>query len=411
MTTTTQDTAQNNRDAVYYDPYDFEIDTNPYPIWKRLRDEQPLYYNAKYDFFAVSRFEDVEKCSKDWRRYSSARGTLLELIRANMELPGSIIFEDPPAHDLHRGLVTSMFSPRKIAALENKVRDFCAKCLDPIVERGGGFDFIADIGAMVPMRTIGMLLGIPEGQQQALRDKIDHGLTLEDGNAPPPIDMQSRLIDGQMGVIREYVEWRAQNPSDDIITELLRAEFDDVDGTRRKLRNEELVTFVNLIAAAGNETTTRLIGWAGKVLAEHPDQRRALAQDLTLMPRAVEELLRFESPSPVQARYVTEDVEHYGRTVKQGSVMLLLTASANRDERRFANGDKFDIHRPTATHVAFGYGIHFCLGSALARLEARVTLEEILKRFPEWEVDWPNAVQARTSTVRGWKTLPVTIPG
>ena len=407
MTMTTQDTAQAAPNAAYYDPYDFEIDDNPYPIWKRLRDEQPLYYNAKYDFFALSRHEDVERCSKDWRRYSSAKGTLLELIRANFEMPASIIFEDPPGHDLHRSLVTSMFLPRKIAALEGKVREFCARCLDPVKGKGG-FDFIADLGAMVPMRTIGYLLGIPESEQEALRNKIDHGLELSD-SAPPPADMQKRLVDGQMGVISEYIEWRSKHPSDDIITELLAVEFEDLTGVKRKLKREELLNMVNLIAAAGNETTTRLIGWAGKVLAENPEQRREVAKDLSLVPRAVEELLRFESPSPVQARYVTEDVEHYGQTVKQGSIMLLLTGAANRDERRFPDADKFNIHRQMGQHLAFGYGIHFCLGASLARLEARVALEEVLKRFPDWEVDYANAVQARTSTVRGWKTLPVKV--
>lgn len=403
-----QDSAQSApSDPVYYDPYDFAIDDNPYPIWKRLRDEQPLYYNAKYDFFALSRHADVERCSKDWKRYSSAKGTLLELIKANMSLPGSIIFEDPPAHDLHRSLVSSMFLPRKISALEEKVRGFCASCLDPLRDKEG-FDFIADFGAMIPMRAIGYLLGIPEEDQIALRNTIDHGLELKEG-APPPSDMQERLIQGQMGVISEYIDWRKDHPSDDIITELLKIEFEDLDGTRRKLRSEELLQFVNLIAAAGNETTARLIGWAGKVLAEHPDQRREIVNNLELVPRAVEELLRYESPSPVQARYVTEDVEHYGQTVKAGSVMLLLTGSANRDERRFAHAEKFDVQRQVGGHLAFGYGIHFCLGASLARLEARVALEEVLKRFPEWDVDYANAVQARTSTVRGWKALPVKI--
>jgi cytochrome P450 len=373
-----------------------------------MRDEQPLYYNAKYDFYALSRYEDVERCSKDWRRYSSAKGTLLELIKSGMDIPpGSIIFEDPPHHDLHRSLVTGIFSPRKIAALEPKVRDYCARSLDPHVGTGG-FDFIAHLGAQVPMRTIGMLLGIPEQDQEAIRDQIDDGLRLKEG-APPPADMQARLVEGQSGVFAEYIDWRAKNPSDDIISELLRAEFEDIDGERRRLRRDELLGFINLIAAAGNETTTRLIGWAGKVLAEHPEQRRQLVNDLRLVPRAIEELLRFESPSPVQARYVTEDVEHYGTTVKRGSVALLLTGSANRDERRFEAADQFNIHRPIGQHVAFGYGVHFCLGAALARLEGRVALEEVLRRFPDWEVDWAHAVQAHTSTVRGWQSLPVKV--
>lgn len=394
--------------GVYYDPYDTEIDKNPYPIWKRLREEQPLYYNEKHEFYALSRFDDVERCSKDWRRYSSARGTLLELIKAGMKIPpGSIIFEDPPTHDLHRGLLTGIFSPRKISSLEAKVREYCAHSLDAIVGKKS-FDFIGDIGAMVPMRTIGYLLGIPEQDQQAIRDQIDHGLELH-ADGPKSEDMYDRLVEGQTAVFAEYVDWRIKHPSDDVITELLRGEFEDTDGTKRKLSREEVIGYVNLLAAAGNETTTRLIGWAGKLLSEHPAQRREVAKDLSLVTKMIEECLRYESPSPVQARYVTEDVEHYGQTVKEGSVMLLLTASANRDDRRFKDGDSFNINRPISSHLAFGYGPHFCLGAALARLEARITLEEILKRFPNWEVDWDNAVQAHTSTVRGWKKLPVKI--
>jgi cytochrome P450 len=400
-------TPAKNSSAVYYDPYDFEIDTNPYPIWKRLRDEQPLYYNEKYDFFALSRFEDVERCSKDWRRYSSHKGTLLELIKSGMKLPpGSIIFEDPPEHDLHRGLLTGIFSPRRISALEPKVREFCARSLDPYIGKDG-FDFIADLGSKIPMWTIGMLLGIPEADQQAIRDNIDEGLSLTEGRPP---DMEALLAKGPNAVFAQYIDWRVKNPSDDIMSELLHAEFDDVDGKRRRLTRDEVVGYVGLLAAAGNETTTRLIGWAGKVLAEHPEQRHELAKDPSLCMRAIEELLRYESPSPVQARYVTEDVEHYGQKVPAGSVILLLTASANRDERRFENADRFNIHRQAGGHIAFGYGVHFCLGAALARLEGRVALEEVVKRFPEWEVDWSRAVQARTSTVRGWTTLPVKTP-
>jgi len=165
--------------------------------------------------------------------------------------------------------------------------------------------------------------------------------------------------------------------------------------------------YVNLLAGAGNETTTRLIGWTGKVLADHPDQRRELAEDRGLIPGAIEELLRYESPSPVQSRYVTRDVDLYGQTVPEGSVMVLLTASGNRDDRVFPDPDRFDIRRKIDHHLAFGYGIHFCMGAALARLEGRIALDEVLRRFPTWEVDWDHAVQARTSTVRGWERLPV----
>jgi cytochrome P450 len=259
----------------------------------------------------------------------------------------------------------------------------------------------------MPMRTIGMLLGIPEQDQVAIRDQIDAGLRIDEDGGVPKFDGRT---EGENPQFAEYIDWRAEHPSDDLMTELLNATFTDLDGSERKLTREEILNYVTLIAGAGNETTTRLIGWAGKVLAEHPEQRAELVADRGLLTGAVEELLRYEPPSPVQARSVTVDVEHHGQTVPAGSAMLLLNASANRDERKFPDPDTFDIHRPAEQHLSFGFGIHFCLGAALARLEGRIALDEILDRFPEWEVDWDHAKQARTSTVRGWETLPVVTP-
>ena len=391
---------------VYYDPYDFVIDTDPYPIWRRLREERPLYYNEKYEFYALSRFEDVERGLIDWKSYSSAKGSLLELIKSDFEIPpGSIIFEDPPAHNLHRGLLSRVFTPRKMNAIEPKIREFCARSLDPLVG-SGGFDFITDLGAQMPMRTIGMLLGIPEQDQEAIRDRIDSGLRLDDGTMPDAIDFDAAA---QTTSFDAYIDWRAEHPSNDLMTELLQAEFEDETGTTRRLSRPEVINVVNLLAAAGNETTTRLIGWTGKVLAEHPDQLAKLVEDRDLVPNAIEELLRFESPSPVQARYVTRDVDHQGQVVPEGSAILLLNGSGNRDDRRFPDGDRFDVTRRIDHHLAFGYGLHFCLGAALARLEGRVALDEVLRRFPSWEVDWDHAEQARTSTVRGWERLPVIV--
>lgn len=392
---------------LYYDPYDFEIDSDPYPIWRRMREEAPLYYNERYDFFALSRFDDVESGLVDWRTYSSAKGTLLELIRSGIEMPpGSIIFEDPPSHDRHRSIMSRVFTPKKMAAIEPKIREFCAETLDPLVG-GDGFDFITDIGVEMPMRTIGMLLGIPEEDQKKIRDVIDEGLKLSEGEMPA--ESMQRVAQVGAAMFEDYINWRAENPSDDLMTELLRAEFTDETGTVRTLRRDELLNFINLLAAAGNETTTRLIGWTGKTLAEHPDQRREIAADRDLLPQAIEEVLRYEAPSPVQARYVTTDVEFYGTTVPEGSAILLVNGSANRDDRKFPDGDSFDIHRRIDHHLSFGYGLHFCLGASLARLEGRVALDEVLNRFPDWEVDWGNAVQARTSTVRGWEKLPVSV--
>ena len=389
---------------LYYDPYDFGIDADPYPLWKRMRDESPIYYNEKYDFFALSRFDDVEPALVDWSTYRSGKGSVLELIRADFEIPpGIILFEDPPIHDIHRSLMSRVFTPKKMLAIEPKIREFCARSLDPLVG-SGGFDFIRDLGAQMPMRTIGYLLGIPESDQEAIRDQLDEGLRLDEG---APVMGREGALNGPEDLFSQYVDWRMEHPADDLMTELITAEFDDDTGTTRRLSRTEVLTYISLLAGAGNETTTRLIGWTGKILGEHPDQRREVAADRTLIPKAIEEILRYEAPSPVQARYVAKDVEHHGQVIPEGSVMVLLNGSANRDERHFPDGERFDIHREAGHHLSFGYGLHFCLGAALARLEGRVALDEVLQRWPDWEVDYSNAEQAHTSTVRGWESLPV----
>jgi cytochrome P450 len=289
-------------------------------------------------------------------------------------------------------------------AIEPMVREFCARSLDPFMG-SGGFDFIRDLGAQMPMRTIGFLLGVPEQDQEAIRDRIDETLKVEEGTQGGLVEDENLNILSSM--FEDYVDWRAQHPSDDLMTELLNAEFEDDEGVHRKLTRDEVLTYVTMLAGAGNETTTRLIGWTGQLLAEHPEQLRMVAEDRSLIPNAIEEVLRYEAPSPVQARYVNADVQHYGQTIPEGSVMVLLNGSANRDDRQIPDGERFDLSRRMRPNLSFGYGIHFCLGAALARLEGRVALDEVLHRFPEWKVDNDRAVQSRTSTVRGWQSLPV----
>jgi cytochrome P450 len=393
------------RETVYFDPYDVELNADPYPMFRRLRDEQPLYYNEQHDFYAVSRFADVNKALVDHETFSSARGAIVELIKANIDIPpGTVIFEDPPVHDIHRKLLARMFTPRKINALEPVIRQYCAQSLDPLIG-SKRFDFVADLGAQMPMKVIGALLGIPEDDQEMIRDHANAQMRTEAGQ-PMRAD---GFVTGEL--FETYIDWRVDHPSDDIMTELLNAEFVDETGTTRTLTRQELLTYLNVVAGAGNETTTRLIGWAGKVLAEHPDQRRELAANPALIPQAVEELLRFEPPAPHVARYVTRDVEFHGQTVPEGSVMMMLIGAAVRDHRQFPpDGDVFDIHREARQHLAFSVGTHYCLGSALARLEGRVALEEILKRFPEWDIDMTNASLSPTSTVRGWESMPAFVP-
>ena len=396
-----------NASTVYWDPYATELTRNPYPTFKRLREESPLYYNDKHDFYAVSRYNDVKEALGNKDTFSSARGAVLEFIKSNAPIPsGVFIFEDPPLHTIHRGLLTRVFTPKKMSALEPMIREYCAKALDPLVG-GDKFDFVADLGAQMPMRVIGMLLGIPEDDQQAVRARADAALRTEPGKPQNYGADHSFTGEG----FEEYLDWRTANPSNDLMTELLVAEFVDEKGVTRRLTREEVLIFVNVLASAGNETTNRLIGWSGKVLAEHPEQRKQLHQIRDLIPQAIEELLRFEPPAPHIARYVTRDVEFQGKKVPAGSAIVLVTGAANRDESMFANGENFDINRERLPHLTFGYGVHSCLGNALARIEGRIALDEVLNRFPEWDVDLDNAHLSPTSTVRGWETLPTFLNG
>jgi cytochrome P450 len=400
------------RSDVYWDPYDVEINTDPYPTFKRLREEAPLYYNEEHDFYAVSRFADVERGLKERDTFISGRGGVLEIIKSGMQMPsGIVIFEDPPTHTIHRALLSRMFTPRQVARLEPEIRQFCVDALDPLVGTDG-FDVIGELGAVMPARVIGMLMGLPDDDAREVGQQTGAGTRRERRGA-----MYEGALEGRefattfVGRMDEYLDWRVEHPSDDIMSELLTVEFEDETGTRRCLTRQEVGTYCSVVLGAGNETTTRLIGWFCKLLAEHPDQRRQLVGDLALVPQAIEEVLRFEPPPPVVGRYVASDAEFQGQTVPAGSALLNLIGAANRDEDRFENGEQFDINRVwPGSHLSFGLGAHFCLGAALARLEGRIALEELLVRFPEWDVDLDNATLEPVAMTRGWESLPLVLP-
>jgi cytochrome P450 len=390
---------------VYFDPYDVEINADPYPTYERLREESPLYHNERYDFWALARHEDVQKALVNWEVFSSSRGDLLDVLRAGIDVPtGVVMWEDPPVHTAHRSLLSRVFTPKRMALLEDQVREYCVRCLDPLIGTDG-FDVITELASMLPMRVIGMLLGIPEEDQVAVRDKTDRDLRTRPGQ--PMRISQSAVVMGEM--FADYVEWRSHHPSDDLMTMLLNAEFEDETGATRTLTRQEVLTYTSVLAGAGNETTGRLIGWLAKILAEHPDQRRRVVEDRSLIPGAIEETLRFEPTGHASARYVMTDTEYYGTTLPAGSAVLLLMASANRDPRRFEAPDRYDITRSEGQHTTFGYGLHFCLGAHLARLEGRVALDEFLNRWPEWDIDYEGSKLASTSTVRGWEKLPIVV--
>ena len=396
-------------DEIYWDPFDAEIDEDPYPVWKRMRDDAPVYRNDKYDFWALSRNADIEAAHRDPQTYSSGHGTVLELMGPE-GLSGartSIIFMDPPDHDLLRALVSRAFTPRRVGALEGHIREICAELLDPYVG-SSGFDYVREFTQQLPSRVISELIGVDPDKREEIRRWIDQTFHIDpEKGMINDVSFEAQIALWQHWI--EHLEDRARSPRDDMITALLTAEVDDPNGGKRKLTQDEAAGFINLLVSAGTETVARLLGWACDLLEKHPDQRAALAADPGLTANAVEETLRYEPPSPVQGRWQTKEVTLHGVTIPKDSRVLLLTGSAGRDERVYPDADTYDIRRDVGMHVSLGLGIHFCLGASLARMEGRIGIEETLKRFPEWEVDRANAVQQHTSTVRGYESLPIKV--
>jgi len=390
---------------LYWDPFDEAIDADPHGTWRRLRDEAPVYRNDRYDFWALSRFADVERASRDPATFSSSRGTVLEMMGGDLSATGQIIFMDPPEHTHLRALVSRAFTPRQMAKMETHVRTLCAELLDPLVAVDR-FDYVQDFAAQVPSRMISQLVGVPEADREEQRHNIDEMFHLE-----PDVGMlNDRALNAQFRLhdyLSGLVERRRAEPADDLVSILCEAEVVDEDGGPRRLSTLEITNFALLLYGAGTETVMRLLGNAAVLLARHPDQRADLVANPDVIPNAVEELLRYEAPSPVQGRWTTTEVELHGTTIPVDSKVLLLTGSAGRDEREYPDADRFDVRRQMKHHASFGYGIHFCVGAALARLEGKVALEETLARFPNWQVDPAGVTRQHTSTVRGYSSVAI----
>ncbi|WP_084011390.1 cytochrome P450 [Pseudofrankia sp. DC12] len=389
---------------LYWDPFDKTIDMDPYPVWRQMRDEAPVYRNEKFDFYALPRHKDVDDAHLDPDTYSSAHGTVLEIMGPDPLDTGLIIFMDPPAHTMMRVLVSRGFTPRRIAALEEHIRKLSAQMLDPHIG-GSGFDYVQDFAAQLPSKVISELIGVDPADREEVREAIDATFHLD-----PEKGMINDISFMAQIKLHEYfseqIDARRKNPRDDVMTALTEAEI-GTGADARRLTTKEAADFTNLLVSAGTETVARLLGWACSLFAQHPEARAELVADPSLLRGAVEETLRYEAPSPVQGRWTTRDVELYGETIPANSKVLLLTASAGRDERKYPDADVYDIHRRFDSHVTFGHGPHFCLGASLARMEGRVALEETLRRFPTWEIDTENIERLHTSTVRGFAKLPV----
>ena len=394
-----------DRTEVAYDPFDWDIRCDPYPVYKRLRDEAPLYHNEALGFYVVSRFEDVERAVVERETFVSKWGSTIDAVQAKAEVPPALfIGEDPPDHHTHRAMISAFFTPKNVASLEPKTRQFAREVLDELEGREQ-FDFVDDLAAQVPMRVIGALLGIPDSDHAALRKRFDETMQAAyDPDAEPfsGTDLSTKLFG-------DYVDFKERHPTDDLMTDLMTREFEDSDGVRRKIPRDKLTVLLLLIASGGSDTTNRMLGWMGKVLSDHPDQRRAIVEDRSLARGAVEETLRFESPNYHVARHVQNDTEFHGQPLPAGSALIAIPGSGNRDERVFPDPDTFDVRRKFAHHLSFGYGAHFCIGAALARLEGRIVLEELLDRIPEWHVDDEKARLTPGFITRGWETLPVTV--
>jgi len=392
-----------SRADLYWDPFDEVIDVDPYPVWHRLQDDAPLYRNDDYDFWALTRYDDVLAASRDTDSLRSGYGTVLELMSEHPLQEPMMLMMDPPEHDRVRKLVSRAFTPARVTQLEEGVRELCASLLNPFVG-AAEFDYVTDFGAIVPSMIIAQLLGVPVADRPWIRETIDRRFHIEPGVGMVN-EISHQAHNDLAAYLADLMEERRRRPMDDLYSALVQAEVTE-EGQTRRLEPAETVRFGAELVAAGTETVARLLSWAAIVLDDNPDQRAQLAGDPSLIRGAVEELLRYQAPSPVQARRASRDLEYYGTVVPSGARVLILNGAAGRDPRRFDDPDRFDVHRNNS-NLAFGFGSHFCLGAALARLEGRVALEETLARFPSWEVDRDRAVQLHTSTVRGYAKVPI----
>jgi cytochrome P450 len=392
--------------ALAYSPYAYEMHEDPYPTYARLREEAPLYRNEELGFWALSRHADVVAAFRDSERFSSALGVSLEPSGAGPHASRTMSFlaMDPPRHGRMRGLVSRGFTPRRVAALEPRIRALTLEHLEPALERGT-FDFIRDFAGRLPMDVISELIGVPRADRDEVRRLADLVVHREAGvEDVPPAGMAAALE--LAGYYTDLVTDRRRAPADDLTTALLAAE---VDGDR--LTDEEVIGFLFLMVVAGNETTTKLLGHAWYWAERHPDQRATPFAHPGRIPDWVEETLRYDASSQVLARTVTRDVELHGGVVPAGDRVLLLIGAANRDPRVFDDPDRYDLDRADVTqHLAsFGSGRHFCLGASLARLEARIALEELVARVVDYDVDHDGVERVHSVNVRGFAALPTTV--
>jgi cytochrome P450 len=394
---------------VVFDPFSDDFFNSPYETYRRMREEAPVYYDEKYDFYALTRFEDVAAAFKDHETYSSARGIDLAMVRSG-ELPDpkSIIFMDPPEHRNMRSLLNKVFTPRAIQSQKEMVAETIERYLN--AANPDRFDVVQDFSAPFPVEVITTMLGVAPEHRQQIRIWIDETLSREPGQVEVgEAGVQASIETGFF--YYNLIQQRRAELGDDLFSKLITAELERENGEKSKLDDVEIAGFATLLGGAGAETVTKLVGSAAVVFAQNPEQWQKLLDDRSKIPAAVEELLRYQAPSQYQVRCSLKEVHLHGVTIPAGSPVFLINGSANRDPEAWADPDAFDIDRDPheATNLGFGYGIHSCLGAALARMESAIALEKLLDFMPRYEVDWPACKRVNMQNVAGWKNVPVRV--
>jgi cytochrome P450 len=381
-----------------FNPYSPTFREDPYPVYRQLRDEYPVYHNEELDFYALSRHDDIVAALQDVETFSSANALGIGAPKEVLDQIPMMMLLDPPRHGQLRALVNRAFTPRRVAGLEARIRGLARGLIDDFIERGS-CDLVECFSGPLPATVIAELLGVPAEDGLMFREKST-AIVTQDAKGGGELDF-TPAIELMMYMTAAYDE-RRERPRDDLMSALLEAE---IDGER--LSQKELLGFAFLLLIAGNETTTNLISNAVALLDQYPEQRQLLIDDPGLLPPAIEEFLRFESPVQGLSRTLRNDAVIHGSAIPKDAQLLLLYASANRDERRIDDPERFDITREAKPHLAFGFGTHFCLGASLARLEARIALEELLARMPDFRVDFSTSERLGGGVVRGWGTLPL----
>ncbi len=399
----TERDSEKGHEPVVYDPYDWRTHDDPYPVYRRLREEAPAYYNDRFDFWALSRHGDVQGAFRDHLSYSNRKGVSIDAVEDASQVM-SFLGMDPPEHGRLRNLVSRGFTPRRASLIEPRIRDLATHYIDNFIERGA-CDFVDEFAGKLPMDVISEMVGVPPDDRDQLRAWADTVLHREEGSSDvPPAAKQAAAC--LIGYFAQHVEARRRRPGDDDLCDALIVA--EIAGDR--LEDRDIIAFLFLMVIAGNETTTKLLANALYWISKNPDQRALVDADPGRIGGWVEETLRYDPSSQLIARTTTREVELHGHKIPAGAKVALLIGAANRDPRAFERPDEYEVERDTTASLAFGQGTHFCLGAALARLEGRVSLEEIQARLPRFEIQESELERVHSSNVRGFSKMPISFP-